>query len=163
MRIIHFEDEWAKLRPIAHLLHDRIFERLAPELAVDLELVELEDLDNPGMPCRIITKIHEDSLDSIFEYIFVTDLASLGNNATKDDIVIVDIMRSDDEGHFISILDEVISLMRSKQFTVDRWRYFSAYPEKIPENCELAGFTKKEKIDLIDFLFQKVLEHRPDL
>lgn len=152
MKILHFEDEWPKARSIAHRLHDRVFESLIPELQVDLDLAEQEELTSE-QPSRIRVTL-KDKL--VFEYIFVTTTKALRLVARKDDIVVVDIMRSTEKGHFISILDEVLVIFREDGHLRDNWRYFSAYPERVPDDCEISGFAKKENSKLLQFLFEKI-------
>jgi hypothetical protein len=152
VKIFHFEDEWPKARSIAHRLHDRVFESLAPELQIDLDLIEQEDATSE-QPSTIRVSL-KDKL--IFEYIFVTTISTLRSAVGKDDIIIVDIMRSTDNGHFVSILDDVLAIFREAGHSKDNWRYFSAYPERVPETCELSGFAKKENAMLLQFLFEKL-------
>ena len=157
MRIIHFEDEWAKTRSVAHRLHDKIFEFLPPERAIELELNEQENLKSAN-PSTITVTLNEKLRKTIFEYVFVTELATLREMATKRDTVVVDIMRSDQNGRFVSILDDIIGLLERPGFAKSNWRYFSAYPEKVPEGCELQGFTKRQDKELVDFLFAQVFK-----
>jgi hypothetical protein len=164
MKIIHFEDEWAKTRSIPHRLHDRIFEFLAPEKRVTLELNEYEDSKTPDKPSRILVSLAAGSdSELIFEYILVTELETLAELASSEDVVIVDIMRSDDRGRFVSMLQQIIELLTQRRFNKDNWRYFSAFPEKIGDSRVLEGYTKKQASELIEFLFSKVLERKPCL
>ncbi|MBR0954960.1 hypothetical protein [Bradyrhizobium canariense] len=160
MKIIHLEDEWPKARSLAHQLHDRIFEFLPPESAVELDLVEEEDASS-RIPSKIVVSLVGRRPAPIFEYLFVVDLDTLKDIATPADLVIVDIMRNDKSGRFVSILPAVMEVFNSGEFSRDRWRYFSAYPEKVPAECDLAGLTKKEHTKLIGFLFEKICEQQP--
>jgi hypothetical protein len=159
VKIIHFEDEWPKARSIAHRLHDRIFEFLPPEKQINVDLAEEEDSAS-DRPSKIVVTITKRQPQVLFEYVFVTEIETLRSMATKDDIVIVDIMRNDQNGRFVSILDTVLAIFRTGRFNKDNWRYFSAYPEKVPSDCELDGFTKKQNSELIEFLFCKICERR---
>lgn len=152
MKIYHFEDEWPKGRSIAHRLHDRVFDCLPPEQQVELDLLE-EEHPASDEPAKIRVTIKE---KVVFEYVLVTTTATLRSRASKDDIVVVDIMRSDETGHFVSILEEVLKIFRDGGHASANWRYFSAYPERVPEDCELSGFAKKENAKLLQFLFEKI-------
>ncbi|MDA9537760.1 hypothetical protein ACM41_16645 [Bradyrhizobium sp. CCBAU 21362] len=152
MRIYHFEDEWPKGRSIAHRLHDRVFDWLPPARQIDLDLSEEEHptSDEPAKICVTLKDI------VVFEYVLVTTIASLQSHVTKDDVVVVDIMRSNETGHFVSILDEVLMIFRRGEHKRENWRYFSAYPERVPEDCEISGYAKKENGKLLQFLFEKI-------
>jgi hypothetical protein len=152
VKIFHFEDEWPKARSIAHRLHDRVFEALVPEQQVDLDLAEQEE-PTSEQPSRIRVTL-KDKL--VFEYVLITTTKALRSAATKDDIIVVDIMRSTEKGHFVSILDEILVIFREAGHSKDNWRYFSAYPERVPENCEITGYAKKENLKLLQFLFEKI-------
>lgn len=160
MRIIHFEDEWAKTRSIAHRLHDRIYGALAPEHAVELDLNEAENLQSMT-PSTITVALNGKPRRIIFEYILVTDLGALQETVTKADTVVVDIMRSDQNGRFVSILDDVLRLLGRPGFQRNNWRYFSAYPEKVPSDSRLQGFTKKQDKELVEFLFSRLSKELP--
>jgi hypothetical protein len=157
VRIIHLEDEWPKTRSIAHRVHDEVFESLPPEEAVDLELIEKEDAGNT-IPSTITVSLKRKGRKLEFEYILVIDLVTLKSLAKADDVVVVDIMRNDTKGRFVSILPDILSIYKDGEVIKDNWRYFSAYPENVPEGCELKGFTKKEDDKLVEFLFDKVRE-----
>lgn len=159
MRIIHLEDEWPKARTLAHQLHDKIFEFLPPEDAVELDLLEEEHADKT-IPSKILVSIAGRKQIKLFEYVFVVDVDALGEMVKEDDVVIVDIMRNDKSGRFVSILPAIMEIFSSRRFNRDQWRYFSAYPEKVPLNCELVGLTKKENGKLIEFLFHKIVEQQ---
>jgi hypothetical protein len=160
VRIIHFEDEWAKTRSIPHRLHDMIFEFISPDKKVQLELKDLE-LSAPGQPSTITVSLDSTESHTIFEYVLVTDIDTLKSMAVAEDIVIVDIMRSDENGYFVSMLEPIQSLFAGGDYNKDNWRYFSAFPEEVPDNCVLGGFTKKQAAELVQFLFGKVRERQP--
>ncbi|TQF37930.1 hypothetical protein UNPF46_17610 [Bradyrhizobium sp. UNPF46] len=152
MKIYHFEDEWPKGRSIAHRLHDRVFDWLPPGRQIDLDLTE-EEHPTSDDPARIRVTLKD---IVVFEYVLVTTIVSLQSHVTKDDVVIVDIMRSNETGHFVSILDDVLRIFREGEHKRENWRYFSAYPERVAEDCELSGFAKKENGKLLQFLFEKI-------
>ena len=157
MRIIHLEDEWPQSRTIPHLLHDQIFKALPPESRVELDLYEEEHLGTQR-PAEVVAIINSQPPLTVFSYSFITDLETLQAEARPEDIVIVDIMRSDPRGRFVPILDEVLALLRDSAYSPGNWRYFSAYPEKVPADCELSGFPKGARDELVQFLFGRVFE-----
>ncbi|MEI9886315.1 MAG: hypothetical protein WDN08_07390 [Rhizomicrobium sp.] len=156
MRIVHFEDEWAGVRSIAHWLHDRVFQALSPAEQVELELKE-EENSKEKVVAKITVFLKIKGIQhQVFEYLFVTDLDILNELVTKDDIVVVDIMRSDKKGRFVSILRELEPIYHRDGFDKESWRYFSNYPEKIADTSELQGFMKKQFKELVEYLFEKV-------
>ena len=159
MRILHFEDEWASVRPIPHWLHDRIFTALPPADAVELELTE-EENPKDEVPTKVTVSVkRKTGTRDVFEYLFVKELDTLKKMAGKDDIVIVDIMRGDKDGHFVSVLEQLLPILVDGGFSLDNWRYFSNYPEKIGESSDLKGFMKKQHKELVGYLFEKVWSH----
>jgi hypothetical protein len=158
VKIVHLEDEWPTVRPIAHWLHDKIFRNLPPELGVELDLKEEEHLKDQGTPARITVSVKlKDGPRPIFEYIIVTDLETLKARAGKNDIVVVDVMR-DRNGLFVSILEDLGPIFEQEGFSAEKnWRYFSNYPEKAAESGKLQGFMKKQGEELVDYLYQKIM------
>ena len=158
MRIIDFEDEWPTVRSIPHWLHDKIFQKLPPEEAVELELRE-EERPKDKIPATISVSLKvRNSPRQMFEYVFVTDTAALRELAKKDDIVIVDVMR-DVNSRFVSILDDLIPIFGQDEFNPkDNWRYFSNYHERVAESSALQGFMKKQRKELVDYLYGKVMD-----